>query len=233
MDTAIVSKPCRSCGGANRGPGGKCRYCERLREEKKRRLAGINKIEKYLGPCKKCGSVDIRPSGACRPCSSAHNKEYYKANKEKHLSVSKAWAEKNRERSRLIKKKWTDANKAKQRECIDKWKNANSERFKEKRKEWAKNNKDVLRIHCLNRRRKIAGGKLSKTIVDDLMLKQKGRCPACRELLNNDYHLDHIMPIALGGKNEDSNIQLLHGMCNMKKNAKHPVDFMQSNGYLI
>lgn len=235
MDSIILPKvkPCRSCGGINRGPGGKCRDCERLREEVKRRLSGIKKVVKYIGPCKKCGSSDTRSDGTCRPCSNAYSKEYYKANKEKLLSASKAWAEMNRDRSREIKKKWADANKVKQRECIYKWKNANSERFKEKRKEWEKNNKNVLRIYCLNRRRKIANGKLSKTIVDDLMLKQNGRCPACRELLNEDYHLDHIMPIALGGKNEDSNIQLLHSRCNMKKNAKHPVDFMQSNGYLI
>lgn len=41
------------------------------------------------------------------------------------------------------------------------------------------------------------------------------------------------MPLALGGANEDWNIQLLRQRCNNQKKAKHPVDFMQSKGYLL
>jgi 5-methylcytosine-specific restriction endonuclease McrA len=45
--------------------------------------------------------------------------------------------------------------------------------------------------------------------------------------------MDHIVPLALGGKNEDRNIQLLLPACNMKKSAKHPNDYMREMGYLI
>jgi 5-methylcytosine-specific restriction endonuclease McrA len=51
--------------------------------------------------------------------------------------------------------------------------------------------------------------------------------------LGDNYHIDHIMPLALGGSNTDDNIQLLRQRCNNQKCAKHPVDFMQSRGFLL
>ena len=54
-----------------------------------------------------------------------------------------------------------------------------------------------------------------------------------RERLQALQHLDHIMPLALGGSNTDDNIQLLRARCNLQKRAKHPVDFMRERGYLI
>ena len=65
------------------------------------------------------------------------------------------------------------------------------------------------------------------------MVLQKGLCPCCRKPLGNDYHMDHIIPLALGGSNGDNNIQLLRSECNLEKQAKHPVDFMQSRGFLL
>ena len=41
------------------------------------------------------------------------------------------------------------------------------------------------------------------------------------------------MPLARGGKHEASNLQLLCPPCNMSKNAKHPIDFMQQRGFLL
>lgn len=62
---------------------------------------------------------------------------------------------------------------------------------------------------------------------------QRGKCACCGLPLGDDYHLDHIMPLALGGTNTDDNIQLLRAKCNMQKSAKHPVDFMQQRGFLL
>ena len=41
------------------------------------------------------------------------------------------------------------------------------------------------------------------------------------------------MPLALGGKHEDENLQLLCATCNLSKGAKHPIAFMQSKGRLL
>jgi len=52
-------------------------------------------------------------------------------------------------------------------------------------------------------------------------------------LLTKFIEVDHIYPIALGGTNEGSNLQLLCRFCNRSKGAKHPVDYMQKRGFLL
>lgn len=69
--------------------------------------------------------------------------------------------------------------------------------------------------------------------VKEIYILQKGRCPICSVRLGKRYHIDHVMPLSLGGSNDRSNIQILCPRCNLQKNKKHPVDFMQSKGFLI
>lgn len=78
-----------------------------------------------------------------------------------------------------------------------------------------------------------ANGRLSMGLVQKLFRLQRGMCPCCTQALGDNYHLDHKMPLALGGTNTDDNMQLLRAVCNMQKHAKHPVDFMQSRGFLL
>jgi 5-methylcytosine-specific restriction endonuclease McrA len=65
-------------------------------------------------------------------------------------------------------------------------------------------------------------GKLSQDIEMRLFAAQNGLCVCCGCNLGNNYHVDHIMPLALGGTNTDDNVQLLRAECNMRKAAKHP-----------
>jgi len=82
-------------------------------------------------------------------------------------------------------------------------------------------------------RKKYNGGRLSKGLSNKLYKLQRGKCACCGKSLGDDYHLDHRMPLALGGVNEDLNMQLLRSKCNREKHAKHPIDFMQSRGFLL
>lgn len=62
---------------------------------------------------------------------------------------------------------------------------------------------------------------------------QGWKCAICRCSVKSNYHLDHIMPLALGGEHAPRNLQLLCPSCNVRKNAKHPVVYMQEVGFLI
>lgn len=86
-----------------------------------------------------------------------------------------------------------------------------------------------------NRRaRKIkAGGVLSPGLKGKLFTLQRGRCACCGQKLGRDYHMDHIVPLAKGGPNEDSNIQLLRRQCNLVKKVKDPIHYMQEKGFLL
>jgi len=103
-------------------------------------------------------------------------------------------------------------------------------------REWFEKNPEKRRAYENNRRakKKAAGGKLSPGIVDRLMKLQRGKCACCRVSLSQvPPHLDHVIPLTLGGPNDDSNVQLLCQPCNNQKYNKHPIDFMQRKGYLL
>lgn len=107
-------------------------------------------------------------------------------------------------------------------------------RVKASNKRWRANNPDKYRE--LRRRgkakRRGAYGVLSSGIFSRLFLLQRGLCPVCKCVLV-EYHLDHVMPIALGGTNTDDNVQLLCPPCNIRKGAKHPEEFAASIGLLL
>ena len=72
-----------------------------------------------------------------------------------------------------------------------------------------------------------------------LLKLQGGRCAGCRNLLarrmngRTGYHIDHIKPIAKGGRHDDGNIQLLCPRCNLRKGTKDQTAFMRSHGRLL
>lgn len=62
---------------------------------------------------------------------------------------------------------------------------------------------------------------------------QRDRCAICRVKLGGRGHLDHIRPLARGGEHAPRNLQLLCEPCNVRKNAKDPIDYMRELGRLI
>jgi 5-methylcytosine-specific restriction endonuclease McrA len=76
------------------------------------------------------------------------------------------------------------------------------------------------------------GGAYGPEDVVRLLNRQKGKCAFCLTPLADDYHIDHHIPLALGGSNDISNLRLLHPKCNLIKGAKHPIDHALSQGML-
>lgn len=126
------------------------------------------------------------------------------------------------------------------------WRSANPEKIKTQRAAWlsanpgyqashrAHNRESYITYKYRRRYRELkTGGRLSKGLADKLFALQRGKCACCHKSLEDGYHMDHIMPLALGGPNEDTNIQLLCPFCNLSKSAKDPVEFMQQRGLLL
>lgn len=83
------------------------------------------------------------------------------------------------------------------------------------------------------RRRGRKTGRLPRGTVKFLLEKQRCRCAICTKSIKAAYHVDHIMPLALGGMHEPLNIQILCPTCNVRKNAKHPIRYAQELGRLL
>ena len=119
-----------------------------------------------------------------------------------------------------------DARREYQRAWYAKNKDKHSERIRRHR---AKNHAKVREAERQKENaRRGAIGKLSKGIESDLFRSQSGLCVCCDRPLGSNYHLDHIMPLALGGTNTDDNVQLLRAECNLRKGAMHPDEWRKN-----
>ena len=201
--------------------------------------------------CKKCNAeTERKKRGDCKPCNNLSSAKYYAANREKVLAASSAWRAANQELSHSRDAAWRAVNREKARAAFAAWYAANREKanarsaaYRAANREltnassadWRAANPEKCRIHRQNRRARLRanGGKLSIGLSARLFKLQRGKCTCCGLPLGDNYHLDHIFPVALGGAHEDSNIQLLCKSCNLKKSSKHPVAFMQSIGFLL
>ena len=166
----------------------------------------------------------------------ANGRAWRDANPERCSALGRAWIERNKERASAVRKSWKKANPQKVKAYKAKSRALNPEKWKRWGQEWRAKRPGIKAIYQQNRLAKLRrnGGVLSSDIRERLMENQRGICIAChRKLSQKTAHLDHVMPIALGGANEDWNVQLLCAPCNRKKHAKHPVDFMQERGFLL
>lgn len=187
----------------------------------------------------------------CKPYS-MFNKDKQKKDgfaslcKECNSKKSLAWAAKNKEKRRKISEKYRLANIEKCRQAVvrsqklnpetkKKWVEDNKEKTKKYKRDWylrhPEQNKTIKAVNKANRRG--ADGKHTQKQIAELLVSQKYRCVVCKCDIKKEFQRDHIVPIALGGDNNITNIQLLCPTCNRKKSAKNPTDFMQANGYLL
>lgn len=117
------------------------------------------------------------------------------------------------------------------------WYAKNKERKATAQAKWNAANPEAARLYAHKRRalKRQRGGGFSRDIVARLIGLQGGRCAVCSRKFSASlsYEIDHITPLALGGRDVDENAQLLCRKCNRQKHAKDPIQFMQERGFLL
>ena len=85
------------------------------------------------------------------------------------------------------------------------------------------------RLSIIHKRRALklnADGTFNLLDIKTLLRIQNSKCVYCKTDLimasKNKYHIDHKMPLFLGGSNYPENLQLLCPTCNLSKGHKHP-----------
>lgn len=152
-------------------------------------------------------------------------RSYWK-NVEKSRERVKAYREKNLERekkARAARKYWRE------------WRAGNLEHAREyARRYYAEKPNKAIAIHKRRARKKQSEGTHTPADLRALLAAQSHRCAYCRaDLRKVKKHLDHVLPLALGGTNDKGNLQWLCESCNLSKGAKHPVTFAQELGFLL
>lgn len=146
-----------------------------------------------------------------------YNKLYYQNNRENEITRSKKYQKEHPEKAKAQRQK-------------------HNKRIKAAILEWRKNNPHKCREHERNRRARIlnAPGDHTHDQVSELLIAQDYKCVNCKCCLKtNKKHLDHIIPLSLGGGNDIKNLQWLCAKCNMSKHTKDPIEWAQQNGRLL
>jgi hypothetical protein len=158
---------------------------------------------------------------ANRERARANNRAWREANRERKRDTDRAWREANRERKRDTNRAWREANPERTRAQIRAWREANPERYLATSRAWAKANPERTRNIKSRRRARKAAAVPQRW--------RRNECPNhlcywCGTTLTPDTtHLDHIMPLSLGGPHTPDNTANTCAPCNLAKNNKHPL----------
>jgi hypothetical protein len=183
-------------------------------------------MEKIFKTCKTCNvakeaSLEFfhkhvgRKDGlqaSCKQCVKIAYKVYYRVDIEKALARSKKWRLQNPEKKVALNKKWRLENLEKKAAHNKKWRLENPDK--------------VLAFNRNYRARKNqAEGSHTAEDVADIISKQNELCFWCNTKLEQ-IHIDHIIPLIKGGRNDASNLVASCPSCNCSKGAKLPEEFL-------
>lgn len=191
----------------------------------------------HTGKSCKHGHVAFRytSSGNCSGCLIDERPIYRDA----QIAAKAKWRSENIEKLRADNLAYYYANRERMNTAAREWGRCNKERVVSKVAERRARDPQAWNaaqaLHTRNRRARIRQSDGCHTVTDvcELLAIQKGKCANCRVRLGRRYHVDHVMPLALGGSNGRRNLQLLCAPCNLRKSALHPVAFAQREGKLL
>lgn len=199
--------------------------------------------------CTKCGEVkpleafyarktarDGRHS-ACKGCYCAARRAQYKANPDGVREKVRAWEKANREKVRAMKRAWYKANLDREREKVRAWREGNREKARASVRAWAQAhpeenraairawkaaNLDAVRdVQARRRARKRNAPVVERIYRSRVWERDAGRCHICGKKADpNNWHLEHIIPLALGGEHSYRNVAVSHPACNLSKGVR-------------
>lgn len=169
----------------------------------------------------------------CVECNNERNAEY--------RSISS-----NKEKARIRSKEWrdsvgSDANYASVLASRVKnygsnanyWRDYNGrtkQYHNERTLKWCRDHPEKKRNLSRQRKAMIRNAEGNHTAYDVALIleEQNFTCPYCNVDLANGYHVDHYIPLALGGSNWPDNLQCLCPTCNTSKGKKDPYEWHKS-----
>ena len=122
----------------------------------------------------------------------------------------KAWRKANPEDARRLRRRWAAG-----------WRERNPEKHRERVATSRSRNRESYnarqRIHNQARRARERGQFVEFVDPVKVLEQHDGLCGICGEPVGDDFHVDHIVPLARGGEHSYANTQPAHPVCNAKK----------------
>lgn len=151
--------------------------------------------------------------------------QYRRENKDVLRLKSKERYRKNPEPYKLRAKKWVALNP-----------DAATESARKRQTVYRSKNREKSHINRRKQRaRKLQnGGTHTPADIVAIFVSQRGKCGYCKKKVTMEgKHVDHIVPLIRGGSNDRRNLQILCPRCNLRKNAKDPIDYARAQGMLL
>ena len=160
----------------------------------------------------------------------AYQKEYRQRNKEKTKAYQKEWREWNKKKLQAYQKEWRQENKEKVEAYRKEYYQGNREKLLAYRKEYYQENKEELRArrdpaksnaYNKKRRHSTRSSGLTKEQYDEIegIYRQAARLNGI--FGKTVFHVDHTVPLSLGGKHHPSNMQVVSAKWNREKGNRH------------
>lgn len=157
-------------------------------------------------PCKH-GHIELRRATRrmCSECDREFDVRYRQESPERKSASFQSWKAENMEKIR--------ANDRRRR-------NRDPERHRQKSRD----------RRALEHR---ADGSHTSTDIEWLLSAQKYKCAYCKTSVRKARHVDHVVPLSKGGRNDKGNLQILCPDCNLRKQAQDPIVFANKIGLLL
>jgi len=189
--------------------------------------------------CTKCGETksvsafgkDARLKSGfradCKVCHALYCAQWRKEHADEIAQYSVQWRQEHHEEIAQYNAQWRQDHP----QYDVQWAKEHAEEKAHNNAQWRKANPDKCRAARNRRRARKLGNGGSHTAAD---IQRQGdlqywlcwwRMPGCAIDCKDDYHVDHLVPLARGGHNNPSNIVISCPHCNYSKNDKTPDEF--------
>jgi 5-methylcytosine-specific restriction endonuclease McrA len=178
-------------------------------------------------PCKTCGKNPryVTPKGKvssrCRACNSAAASAWNAAHAEHRASYTSSWRRDHREYLTQRNREWRAANPERAKAIAQRQRENSPDAVRANAKRWREANPDKERDKALLRIARQRGVWVEKVSRAEVWERDGGICHICQTPADPDnWHLDHVTPLILGGPHSYANTAVSHPFCNLSKGGR-------------
>jgi 5-methylcytosine-specific restriction endonuclease McrA len=144
----------------------------------------------------------------CPRCTTWKAHDAFRAKGRWCRECERAYRQANRDRIIEQGAAWRAAHPGASTEAVRRWRAANPERYRETGRDYFA-------------RRRARKREAFVEMVDPALVlaRSEGRCGICGEVIEGEFHVDHVVPLSRGGEHSYANTQAAHPACNLRKAA--------------
>lgn len=164
-----------------------------------------------------------------------YKRRHYHANRDHYVENMRKYYADNKGRLHEHRRKYDEANRERIRERDRAWRNANRETVNESIRRWRANNPDKVGAAAARRAKAELEGNTTPKLIETKREAGDKTCILCGEPIdptlkaphNKSHTIEHLTPMARGGRHDIDNIDFAHYGCNAQKQDGTPEEYRE------